>query len=78
MSSVQYFWKKKSKKREKKSGLNKYNPDKTKKNHQSLENVIWEENLEVLVKLNLKKKNSNRNIKSCKFMKDCNKGRKMM
>lgn len=49
------FGKKKQKKR-KKSGLNKYNPDKTKKNHQSLENVIWEENLKVLVKLNLKKK----------------------
>lgn len=72
MSSVPYSWKKK---RKKKSELNKYNPDKPKKNHQSLENTIWEENLNVLVKLSLKK-NYNKHSKSCKFVKDCNKRRK--
>lgn len=44
------------KEKRKKSGLIKYNPDKNKKHHQSVENMVWEENLKVLVKFNLKKR----------------------
>lgn len=44
------------KEKRKKSGLIKYNPDKNKKHHQSVENMIWEENLKVLVKFSLKKR----------------------